>query len=181
VTRLFDRGQRVPADVLARAGLPRREKVLAGATAADGTWLLGTRDALVLVPPATEGPSVRIPWERVENAEWERDDERLAVVEVGEFGRPRPVHTFTLTDPGPLLPMVRERVTASVLLQRRVNVRGRTGLRVVARRAPRGSGEIVWAYELDPGIDPEDPEVAEAAAAGLRAAEDELGDAAGAT
>ncbi len=176
MSRLFDRGQRVPAEVLARAELPRGEKVLARAVAADGTWLLGTRDALVLVPPTTGGSPVRIPWEHVETAEWEREDERLSVVEVGEFGRPRPVHAFTLADAGPLLPMVRERVTASVLLQRRVIVRGRKGLRVVARRAPRGSGEISWAYELDPDVDPDDPDVAEAAAAGLRAAKEELGE-----
>jgi hypothetical protein len=176
VTGLFDRGQRVPADVLVRAALPHGERVLARATAEDGTWLLGTRDALVLVPPAPEASSERIPWERVESADWERDGDRLRVSVVAEFGRPRPVHTFTLLDPGPLLPMVRERVTASVLLQRRVDVRGRKGLRVVARRAPRGSGEVIWAYELDPGVDPDDPAVAEAAAAGLRAAEDELGE-----
>ena len=65
--------------------------------------------------------------ERVETADWDRDEERLRVAEVGEFGHVRPVHTFTVTDPGRLLQMVRERVTASVLVQRRVTVEGRTG------------------------------------------------------
>jgi hypothetical protein len=183
MSRLFDRAHRVPADVLARAALTRGERVLAGATADDGTWLLGTRDALVVLPaesPASPGSTgttaARIPWERIASADWERDEERLRVHEVGEFGQQRPVHVFALTDPGPLLPMVRERVTASVLLSRRVLVRGRKGLRVVARRPPRGRGDITWTYELDPGVDPEDPLVREAAEVGLRDAERELGD-----
>ena len=51
----FRRGSeapRVPADVTARAG---RHRVLAAAQAADGTWLLGTRGALVLVPAGRAG------------------------------------------------------------------------------------------------------------------------------
>jgi hypothetical protein len=160
-----------------RAGLARGEKVLARARAEDGAWLLGTRDALVVVPPGPDDGSrpLRIPWERVETADWAREDERLRVVEVGAFGRPRPVHSFSVPDPGTLLPMVRERVTASVLLQRRVVVTGKKGLRVVARRPPRGRGTTTWAYTFDPGVNPEDPAVQRAAAEGLRAAQDELG------
>jgi hypothetical protein len=172
VTRFFGRGVSVPADVGERAGLGRGDKVLAAAAATDGTWLLGTRDALVVVEPAD---TIRIPWERVETADWEREAERLRVAEVGEFGQVRPVHRFELPTPGDLLPMIRERVTASVLLQRRVTVSGKRGLKVIARRAPHGRGEITWAYELDAGIDPEDPDVQAAAALGLRAAQDELG------
>jgi hypothetical protein len=97
------------------------------------------------------------------------------VVEVADFGAVRPVHVFTLPDPGPLLPMVRERVTASVLLQRRVEVSGRRGLTIVARRAPRGTGEVVWAYELDPGLEPDDSAVRRAAEEALRDAMAEIG------
>jgi hypothetical protein len=160
--------------VLARAGLQRGE-ALAHALAEDegeGTWLLGTRDALVLVSP--EGSS-SIPWERIETADWDRDQERLRVVEVAGFGERQPVHSLTVTDPGQLLAMVRERVTASVLLQRRVVVSGRRGLSVIARRAPHGRGPVTWAWEYDAGVDPDDPVVRSAAEAGLRAAQDDLG------
>ena len=169
---IFTRRAGAPADVLTRARLARGEKVLAHAAADDGTWLLGTRDALVVVEPAD---TIRLAWETVESADWDRDTGRLRVAEVGEFGQPRPVHRFTLTDPQRLLQLVRERVTASVLLQRRVEVRGRRGLTVIARRPPRGRGEITWAYELDPGLDPADPEVARAAEEGLRAARLDVG------
>jgi hypothetical protein len=162
----------VPADVVARSGLARGDRVLAAAPAADGTWLLGTRTALVLVEPVE---TMTIPWERVERAEWDRDAERLRVSEVGEYGARRPVHVLELTDPGQVLAFVRERVTASVVLQRRVTVSGRTGFTVLARRPPTGAGQVAWAFEFDPGVDPEDPQVRVLAEAGLRAAAEELG------
>ena len=182
---VFRRGARVPAEVVARAGLTRGDSVLAGAEAEDGTWLLGTRDALVLVPgrmrqggeevPLAHTTPVTIAWERVETADWDRDESRLRVSEVADFGTERPVHILTLPEPGPLLPMVRERVTASVLLQRRVLIDGKRGLTVIARRPPRGSGAIIWACDFDPGIDPSDPLVAQAAEHALRAAQEDLG------
>jgi hypothetical protein len=175
--KLFRRGSAVPADVVARAALPRGEGVLAAAEARDGTWLLGTRTALVIVPagsPAGE-PVEILPWERVQAADWSRDDDRLRVTEVGEYGEPQPRHLFQLDEPTRLLQLLRERVSASVVLQRRVTVSGRRGLFVIARRSPTGHGEIRWAYEFDRGVDPDDPEVRSLAESGLRAAADELG------
>ena len=171
----FKRAVDVPAEVVTRAGVARGERVLAGTRAADGSWLVGTRAALLVVPPERAEPNLRVPWERVETADWDRDEDRLRVTEVGEFGRVRPVHVFTIAEPGQLLTLVRERVTASVVLQRRVVVAGRQGFFVVARRPPTGTGEIVWAYEFDAGVDPDDPEVRRLAEAGLRAAAEELG------
>jgi hypothetical protein len=172
VSRFFGGGTKLPPDVVERAGLDRGERALAHAATTDGSWLLGTRDALVIVEPADV---IRVPWERVETADWDREEELLRVAEVGEFGQVRPVHSFTVPDPGRLLPMVRERVTASVLIQRRVNVRGSRGLTVIARRPPRGDGEISWACEYDVGVDPADPAVRELSERALRDAQDELG------
>lgn len=172
--RLFDREPGAPAEVTARAGLSRGQKVLAAAEASDGSWLLGTRQALVIVrPDDTDAETIR--WEQVASADWVRDDDRLRVIEVADYGHPRPTHEFTLDEPGTLLTLVRERVTASVVLQRRVAVRGKDGLSVVARRAPTGAGDITWAYELDSGLDPDDPEVRRLADLALRAAAEELG------
>ena len=190
------RSVEVPGEVLAAAPLRRDEKVLAGTRAVDGTWLLGTRDALLIVSPADEaGVSAgflagfsagaepapggnsggRIAWERIERADWDRDGDRLVVSEVAEFGRVRPQHVFTVREPGLFLELLRERVSASVVLQRRVLVTGKRGLRVIGRRAPGGAGEILWAYEFEPGVDPEDPEVMAVAESALRAAEADLG------
>jgi hypothetical protein len=168
-----------PADVVARAGLSRGDKVLAAARADDGTWLVASRTALVLVPPADppagEPGVTTLPWQDIESAGWDRDADRFRVSEVGEYGRPRARHAFTLPEASDLLPVVRERVTASVVLQRRVAVRGRRGLTVVARRAPNTDADLTWSYELDAGLDPDDPEVRDLAERGLRAAAEELG------
>ncbi len=87
----FQRAAPVPADVVARAGLGRGDKVLAHTGAADGTWLLGTRSGLVVVPPPPLSELVEtIRWEQVETADWNRDEDRLRIAEVGEFGQPRP-------------------------------------------------------------------------------------------
>jgi hypothetical protein len=170
--RIFARDTAPPADVVARAGLPGGERVLAATCARDGHWLLATRRRLLIVPP--DGSVETVGWEQVEAADWSRDEDRLRVSEVGEYGERRPVHEFVLDEPGKFLPLLRERVTASVVLQRRVVVRGTQGLFVVARRVP-DTGEITWAYELDPGVDPDDPEVRRLAELGLQAAAEELG------
>jgi hypothetical protein len=177
---LFRRATRTqaPADVVARAGLARGDKVLSAARADDGTWLVASRAALVLVPPAgaaADDTVTTLPWQEIESAGWNRDDDRFRVSEVGEYGRPRARHAFTLHEASELLAVVRERVTASVVLQRRVAVRGRRGLTVVARRAPNTDAALTWSYELDAGLDPDDPEVRDLAERGLRAAAEELG------
>ncbi len=102
--------------------VPRGEKVLAMTTATDGAVLAGTRDAFYVV---RDGETRRVPWEQVEAANWDRDTDTFRLSEVGSWGEERPVHTATLTDPGRLLELVRERVTASVVLQRHVTL-GRT-------------------------------------------------------
>ena len=99
----------------------------------------------------------------------------LRVSEVGTWGEHRPEHRFTIEEPGRLLELVRERVTASVVLQRHVPVQGRRGVRVIARRAPRGDRPVVWLFEYDAGVDPEDPEVQRAAREALAAAQEEVG------
>ena len=144
------------------------ESVLAWARAADGTVVAGTRDAAYV-------GDHRIPWEQVEAADWDSDTELFRLSEVGRWGEPRVEHALTLREPGRLLELVRERVTASVVLQRHVPVTGRRGLRVIARRAPRGDRPLSWVYEYDEGVDPDDPAVREAAIAALRQAREDVG------
>ncbi len=146
------------------------ERLLAWAVAADGRVVGGTRDA-VYVPD-------RIPWEQVEAADWDSETDTLRVSEVGTWGHRRPVHLLVLSAPDRLLQLVRERVTASVVLQRHVPVDGRRGLRVIARRPPSGRGrlsEVTWVYEFDEGVDPDDPDVRRLADEALAAARADVG------
>ena len=150
----------------------RGERVLAWAVAEDGSVLAGTRDAFYV---ASGDGTRRVPWEQVEAADWDRDTDTFRLSEVGSWGEERPVHAAVLTEPGRLLELVRERVTASIVLQRHAPVAGRRGLRVVARRAPSGSGGVQWVYEYDEGLDPDDPVVREVARTTLEAMRSEVG------
>lgn len=153
--------------------LPRGERVLAWAAAVDGAVVAGTRDALH--SREADGSRWSVAWEQVEAADWDQDTDVLRVSEVGEWGAARPEHVWTLQEPGRLLELVRERVTASVVHQRHVPVTGRRGLRVIGRRAPSGRGGIRWIYEYDEGVDPADPAVRATAEAALRQAREQLG------
>jgi hypothetical protein len=144
------------------------ERLLAWAETADGAVLAGTRDAVYL--PG----GVRLPWEQVEAADWDRDAELFRLREMGSWGEQRREHAFAVGEPGRFLELVRERVTASLVLQRHVPVRDGAGLRVIARRAPRG-GTIAWFVHYDEGVDPGDPEVRTLADAALVAARGEVG------
>ena len=167
---LFSSGPPVPAAV--RSAVPG--KPLAAVEATDGTWLVGTRDTFYAIR-ADASTRLALRWEQVQRADWDLDAETLQVVRVEEYGGPVTAYSFVLTDPGAVLPLVRERVTASVLLQRRVELGRRRGLSVIGRRSPTGRGEVTWAYELDRGVDPDDPEVMAVAEAALRDAQESLG------
>jgi hypothetical protein len=88
----------------------------------------------------------------------------------------RPEHRLALIDPDRLLSLVRERVTASIVVQRHLPVRGQQGLRVLGRRAPGGHGAIAWFVDYDDGLDPADPDVAAVADEALSSARGDVGE-----
>jgi hypothetical protein len=148
-------------------------RVLAWAESARG-WLAGTPTALYVVP--THGAPLRLSWEEVQHADWRADDEVLEVAAVGEFGRPRATYSFRLAASTPtlrLVQLVRERVTASVVLQRRVTLTGTRGFTVLGRRSPAG-GEVGWFVDYDPGVEPD--EVAAEVDAAVARARAEVGE-----
>ncbi len=168
------RGPRPPRELLA-VGLLAGEGLLAAARSADGTWLLGTREHLCALGVGAVDEPVRLRWEEVQRADWDRDTAILRVEAVRDYGEPVAVWSYRLDEPGSLVPLVRERVSASILLQRRVPVIGRRGFTVVARRPPTGSGGLTWSFEFDPGVSPDDPLVAAAADLALGEAKESLG------
>ena len=175
--RPFRRAEQAPAVIVDAAGLQRREKVLAFAQEAQPDqserWVLGTRLALYVVTAGED--TARLPWESVQAADWDQEAETLTVTEVGEFGSARAAYVFTLEAPLLLLQLIRERVTASVVLQRGYLMDGKAGFKVIGRRSPTG-GPIAWMHEYDAGIDPESPEVREAAAEALVRARADVGE-----
>lgn len=171
------RAEKAPAAVVDAAGLPRGEKVLAYAQEAvpdrPERWLLGTRMALYVVS-AGEDP-VRLGWETIQAADWNLESETLTVSEIGQYGAPRAAYVFTLEAPALLLQLIRERVTASVVLQRGYLMDGKVGFKVIGRRAPAG-GPIAWMHEYDVGIDPDAEDVKVAAQEALLRARADVGE-----
>ncbi|MGH7483372.1 MAG: hypothetical protein ACRELV_14565 [Longimicrobiales bacterium] len=165
--------RRTPALPTLPLELAAGERPLAWAADDTDTWYVGTKAALHLCAAAA---CLRLPWESIERAEWDGDEERLEVVELADFGQPRPVHRARLQEPERLLQLVRERITASVVVSRFVPVAGKRGLTVVARRAPHSSDPLTWAFVVDRGLDESAPEVTAAAELGLAEAKAEVGE-----
>ncbi len=165
------RKQTVPRSVADALALDRGERILATATDVSGRWVVATDRALYL--PEDAAPPHRIPWERVEHAEWDRDAEVLRVTETAALGDQLPVFVLRFDPPDPrLLPLVRERISASVVVEQHVRIRGTQGVRVIARRPLDNAGDLVWALVFDDELDPEDRETlaaAERALASVRA------------
>ena len=171
--------RRAPLPERVSAVLERREGVLAAAESAERTWVVATRAALVLVPEPP-GTASRLPWESVHRAEWDSESSVLTVERVEDYGSPVTRHPVELPTPGALLGVVRERVTASVVLQRRVELGRGRGFTVIARRplgrsAGPGTDGLRWSFEFDPGVDPDDPAVAPVTEQALREAQESLG------
>lgn len=150
------------------------ERPLAWASDGESHWYVGTHRALHI---CAESDCVRLPWETVERAEWDRDAEHLEVVELADFGTHKPTHRAALQTPERLLQLVRERITASVVMTHFVPVQGKRGITVVARRAPHSSGPLLWSVVVDRHLDETSSLVTAAAEQGLADAQVEVGDA----
>jgi hypothetical protein len=162
----------MPAEAARRLPLQHGESALATSADREGRWFVGTARALIV--PEGDGWR-RVPWETVERATWDRDSELLIVVETADFGHPQPAYRAALQDPERLLQLIRERVTASIVIKVFEPVEGKRGITVSGRRSPHSDDEPVWSVLVDPGLDERSPEVRAAAQRALGAAQADLG------
>ncbi|MGH8824784.1 MAG: hypothetical protein ACRDVN_09935 [Jiangellaceae bacterium] len=141
------------------------ERALASASSAAGPVVATDRRLLVPLPDGYHS----IGWDRVDRARWDGDDEVLVVNESAPLGSPRRDHRLRVDDPRRLLDVVREQVTASVVLTRYVPIDGTLGVRVTGRRRRDG---LAWVVAVDDGLRLDDPAVrrlVDAAVAEVRA------------
>lgn len=141
------------------------ERTLAAASSPAGPVVATDRRLLIPVP----GGYHSISWDRVDRARWDGDAEVLVVAETAPLGSPHRDHRLSVEDPRRLLDVVREQVTASVVITRYVPVNGSLGVRVTGRR--RGDS-LGWVVAVDDGLRIDDPEVrrhVDAAVAQVRA------------
>ena|SRR5437868_6357032 len=133
---------RLPTTV--RKGLTTEpgERVLTFTEGPDG-HVVATSLALYL------GDGTRVPWQRIDKATW--DEEGLLVVTTDGARLSAKVN-----EPRMLPEAVRERVNASIVVNKYVRLPGRGGVRMVARRVP-GSDEFGWTVLFDEEEDAADP------------------------
>jgi hypothetical protein len=161
-----------------------RDDILAAVRLSDGRWVAGGRAALYLPADpdsdqAAEGhvrAVRRVSWEKVERAGWDSEKSVLTVWETTSFGTPLRATDLPVDDPGKFGQLLRERIDASVLIQRHVPLVGKSGVRIVGRRNPADpDARVSWNFVLDKGLSPDQPDVVDKAEAALAAVRDELG------
>jgi hypothetical protein len=175
-------------DAASRAATGRKEEILAAVQLTDNHWVAGTRAAIYLptdaVQPPNDVPAAgdagaavrRVGWEKVERANWDSEASILHVYETTDFGTPLRATELKVEDPGRFGQLLRERVDASIVVQRHVLLAGKRGVRVVGRRNPAtADAPVSWNFVLDKGLEPTQPGVLEAAEAALREVRDEFG------
>lgn len=153
----------------------RQDSILAAVQLADGRWVAGSRAALYL--PNELGDAVRrVGWEEIERAGWDSEASVLHVWETTAFGTPLRGTDLPVDDPGRFGQLLRERIDASVLVQRHVPLVGKKGVRIVGRRNPaEPDATVVWNFVLDKGLEPDRPGLMDSAEAALAAVRDEFG------
>ncbi|MBB6344446.1 hypothetical protein ACWGH8_35480 [Nonomuraea muscovyensis] len=148
--------RRLPADVRKSLPTERGERVLTFAGADEG-YVVATNLALFL------SDGTRVPYETIDKASWDEEGLRLLTTD-GERRRER------VPEPRLLPETVRERVNATIVVNKHVALPGRGGVRLVARRRPGGE-MLGWTLVFDDGLDPDDPglrALAEQALEGVR-------------
>jgi len=140
-------GRKVPVEV--QGLLTAGERVLAWSELSDGGWMVATDLRL----HATE-PALDVSWVDVIGAGWEAPELTVRLwVGVGN----KEV-SYRITEERTLPQVIRERVEETLLVQTKVEISGRHGMRFLARRVP-GTGDTLWQQIADPGLDLDDPAV----------------------
>ena len=164
--------------VASRHSVGGKEDILAAVQLGDGHWVAGTRAAVYLPTDATDATDAvrRVGWEKIERASWDSEASVLHVYETTDFGTPLRVTELKVDDPGRFGQLLRERVDASIVIQRHVPLAGKRGVRIVGRRNPATTdAPVTWNFVLDKGLEPTQPGVLDAAEAALKQVRDEFG------
>ena len=165
-----------PLDPAVLAGLEtkRGEKPLAHAWDADGRAFVATRLALYL-PVGSTGRHRRVPWHLVQAAEWDRDTGVLTLAEWAGPGAQRVITRAAFTAADLLLTVLRERVTATVVLTRTTPVDGTDAFVTASIRRRADDGELLVQVSYPVGFDHHRPEVVAAAEQAAAQARDDVG------
>lgn len=153
-------------DVRARLDLAPKERVLAWVDDGSGRLVIASDSALHVQRNPPDYSSLR--WEQIERASY--DSGVLTVVLGPELGGSS--LRIPVGDGLDLPVVVRDRVTASVIVDRFVALDDESGVRIVGRRG--ASGDVLWRSDLDPTLSGQ-PEMERAAQQALDDIRSEVG------
>lgn len=157
---------RLPADLAEPS-----ERLLAWAEGPGGQVLASTR--AIYLPESsslTAGEWTRLPWTSVDRAAWE-DPQIVVEARMDDTARRWRVD---LAEPGRIPEVVRERVMASIVVSEHVELTEGAGARIVGRRTD-SDAPVEWNVTFDPGLDPADPYLRDAAVRALSELRESLG------
>ena len=161
--------------VASRHSSGAKDEILAAVQLTDGRWVAGTRAAVYLPTDGSDAVR-RVGWEKIERAGWDSEASILNIYETTDFGTPLRATELKVDDPGRFGQLLRERVDASIVIQRHVPLAGKRGVRVIGRRNPASTDTAVtWNLVLDKGLEPDQSGVLDAAEAALREVREEFG------
>lgn len=154
-------------------GLQGREQVLAVAQDDHtASWVVLTTFRVVVLSPAGD-TQVDRPWHEVDTGAWDPDTMTLSLSWVGSV-RGLQWTVRERTGPGRLPEVFRERVSASVVLVRQVDLGPRRGARISVRKE-LSTRRLLDQVLFDRGVRADDAELAREVAAARREVRDSVG------
>jgi hypothetical protein len=93
-----------------------------------------------------------IGWHEIERGGWKAELQRLTWVRYADPGRTPARGSLELTAPGRLPALFRERISATIAVQRFIPLDGDRGVIIAARRDLGAGGAVAWRGTLTPGL-----------------------------
>ncbi|MCH9816602.1 MAG: hypothetical protein K0U64_09170 [Actinomycetia bacterium] len=176
--RLPWRKPKVPAGVRDAVELIGDERVYLSAQSHEGSYVVASSHALILVVPQDGGPQYkvewRVRWDQIDLAKWQPPLLKMDIRSAEAHSGPATEHIDVVIDQATEFPaVVRDRVDQSFVVNEEIPV-GDGVARVVAR-THSDTGETTWRVIMGPDLDPQDEAARAEAAAGLAQLRSKLG------
>ena len=91
-------------------------------------------------------------WHEIERGGWNAELRKLSWVLHAAPGKPSPRGSLELVEPGRLPELFRERISATIAIERFVPLVGERGVTITARRDLGGTGTVAWHGTLTRGL-----------------------------